>query len=239
MSLKIVISQPMYFPWVGFISQIAMADIVVWLDDAPFSKGSFTNRVQLKNQDNISWLTIPLLNKGKNSLIGDLKPSCDNFVSLHKNKLENLLRSCDHKNDALDLFERAWLSSQSLCQSIITSTELIIDELEIKRPQFLLSSSLPIFSLGSQRVLEIVQHLGGKCYITGHGAKNYLQHEDFEKAKIDVEYMVYGPYQWQQQAGPFNPFVSSLDLIANVDSDERKNCLYLKTKYWKRFLPTN
>ena len=83
-------------------------------------------------------------------------------------------------------------------------------------------------------MLEIVQYLSGDCYITGHGAKNYLQHEDFEKAKIDVEYMVYGPYQWPQQLGPFNPFVSSLDLIANVDACERKKCLHLKTQHWKK-----
>ena len=29
----VVISQPMYFPWVGFLSQISMASTIIWLDD--------------------------------------------------------------------------------------------------------------------------------------------------------------------------------------------------------------
>ena len=48
----VVISQPMYFPWVGFLSQISMASTIIWLDDVQFSKGSFTNRVQIKNSNN-------------------------------------------------------------------------------------------------------------------------------------------------------------------------------------------
>ena len=32
----VVISQPMYFPWPGFLAQLAIADVVVWtLLDAP------------------------------------------------------------------------------------------------------------------------------------------------------------------------------------------------------------
>ena len=44
----VVISQPMFFPWVGMFEQIALADVYVHYDDVQFSKGSFTNRVQLK-----------------------------------------------------------------------------------------------------------------------------------------------------------------------------------------------
>ena len=44
----VVISQPMYFPWVGMLEQMALADVWVHLDDAQFSKGGFFNRVQIK-----------------------------------------------------------------------------------------------------------------------------------------------------------------------------------------------
>ena len=44
----VVISQPMLFPWVGMFEQVALADVFVHYDDVQFSKGSFTNRVQLK-----------------------------------------------------------------------------------------------------------------------------------------------------------------------------------------------
>ena len=47
----VVISQPMYFPWIGFLSQLSMANTIIWLDDVQFSKGSFINRIQIKNQN--------------------------------------------------------------------------------------------------------------------------------------------------------------------------------------------
>ena len=57
----IVISQSMYFPWKGYLELISLADIFVIYDDVQFSKGSFTNRVQIKSPNGKqSWLTIPM-----------------------------------------------------------------------------------------------------------------------------------------------------------------------------------
>jgi hypothetical protein len=39
----VAISQPMYLPWPAFIEMMKLADVFLWLDDAQFSKGSFTN----------------------------------------------------------------------------------------------------------------------------------------------------------------------------------------------------
>ena len=47
--MKVVISQPMLFPWVGMLEQIMLADVFVHYADVQFSKGSFTNRVQIKD----------------------------------------------------------------------------------------------------------------------------------------------------------------------------------------------
>ena len=60
--MKVVISQPMFFPWVGFLEQMRLADVYVHYDDVQFSKGSFTNRVQIKTPEGFIWLTAPLRN---------------------------------------------------------------------------------------------------------------------------------------------------------------------------------
>ena len=56
---RVVISQPMLFPWVGLFEQIRAADVYVHYDDVQFSKGSFTNRVQIKTARGPRWLTVP------------------------------------------------------------------------------------------------------------------------------------------------------------------------------------
>ena len=58
--MNIVISQPMFFPWVGMFEQIRLADTYVHYSDVPFSKGSFVNRVQVKTAQGTPWMTVPL-----------------------------------------------------------------------------------------------------------------------------------------------------------------------------------
>ena len=60
----VVISQPMLFPWPGFFEQMMLADIYLWLDDAQFSRGSFTNRTRIVHGGAVKWLSIPLEGKG-------------------------------------------------------------------------------------------------------------------------------------------------------------------------------
>jgi hypothetical protein len=67
----------------------------------------------------------------------------------------------------------------------------------------------------SQRLRDMVLALHGTNYITGHGARNYLDHALFENAGIAVEYMRYEYIPYPQLHGAFTPYVTSLDLIAN------------------------
>ena len=57
----------------GFMSQLAMTDLIIWLDDVNFFKVWSTNGVQLKNKKHINLLSIPLQNKGKDQVIKNLK----------------------------------------------------------------------------------------------------------------------------------------------------------------------
>lgn len=234
--MNIVISQPMYFPWIGFISQLAMADVIIWLDDVEFSRGSFTNRVQLKSGTQSSWLTIPLCKKGKSQLIYDLQSAEPEIHDKHYSKLSHALSGCPYKRDAMSIFEETWKTKQSLSHIIIRSTELLLDKFLKNRPHTYLSSSLDICGTGSHRVLNLVKYFGGTTYITGHGAKNYLDHDAFASAGIIVEYMDYGPFFWPQKYGGFTPFVSSLDLIANVGSAQCNKHLVCRTLSWQQFI---
>jgi hypothetical protein len=80
---SIVISQPMYFPWVGFFEQMRLADVYVWLDDVQFSKGSFTNRVQVLLPDKQTWMTIPLADKTGRA-IRELSAAGDGWKASHR-----------------------------------------------------------------------------------------------------------------------------------------------------------
>ena len=78
-----------------------------------------------------------------------------------------------------------------------------------------------------------IQH--GTKYITGHGARNYLDHTLFENAGIAVDYMRYEYIPYPQLHGPFTPYVTSLDLIANCG--KRGSAIIRSTAVdWRQFV---
>ena len=77
------------------------------------------------------------------------------------------------------------------------------------------SADLHIAGSGSQRVLDIVKYFSGTNYVTGHGAANYLDHDSFSRAGVQVEYMEYQK-MLSTVARDFTPYVSALDLVMVV-----------------------
>ena len=86
------------------------------------------------------------------------------------------------------------------------------------RRRFLRSSEFGFKSHKSELVLDLIKAVGGTSYITGWGARDYLDHELLDRNGINVEYMDYQLSPYPQLHGPFCPYVSILDLIANVGS---------------------
>ena len=214
----VVISQPMLFPWVGMFEQIRQADVFVHYADVAFSKGSFVNRVQLKTATGWEWMTIPLVSRQLGDLIQDLvADDSEDWRRRHLQRLAELYRPAQYSEEMLELVRSVYDRSYSrLSDLLIASCDAVCEYFGLARQtRFLHSTELAIAGNSSQRVLNIVRHFDGTRYVTGHGAKNYLDHEAFEAAGIAVEYLDYRRLPYPQLHGPFNPHVSILDLIAN------------------------
>ena len=64
--MRVVISQPMYFPWLGQINQALLADVFVFYSDVQFARG-VSNRVQLLIDGKQEFITVPTVgSKRKN-----------------------------------------------------------------------------------------------------------------------------------------------------------------------------
>jgi hypothetical protein len=235
---KIVISQPFFFPWVGLFEQIRLADVYVHFDDAQFPLGrgrSFINRVEVKTPHGAQWLTVPVLRPGL-QLISEVVIGGDpRWRDKHIKTLTYNYSRTPFFREMMEIAESVFgLNTESLAAMNIYAIERISAYFGLGA-RFCLSSSYGIKSSSSAKVLELVQRLNGNVYITGHGAKNYLDHELFERNGIRVEYMDYQRTPYPQLYGEFNPHVSILDLIGNVG---RAGVEYIhsSTKYWKEFL---
>ncbi len=212
-----VISQSMYFPWVGLLEQIRLADVFVHYDDVQLTRG-FYNRVQVKTTQGIRWLTVPLRDFHRGQRIDEAQiDDREDWRQKHRDILKQAYRKAEFCDEMLNLVDCVFsLPAHSLADVSRNSILAIAEYFNISNScQFVESTSLQIEGRSSQRLLDIVQALAGNIYITGHGAKNYLDHELFEQAGVFIQYMKYRSTPYPQQHGDFTPYVTSLDLIAN------------------------
>jgi hypothetical protein len=235
--MNVVISQSMYFPWVGFLEQIRLANAFVQYDDVQFSRGSFTNRVQFKTSAGPRWLTVPLRGVQLGHRIDEvLLDNRSDWRGQHLAQLSEAYRNSPFFTDMLALVDSVFSQPATTLSELSHSSTMALAkyfDLTAHQHQYK-STEFGITGGGSQRVLDIVSRLGGNTYITGHGARNYLNHRTFEQVGIEVRYMNYLRLPYPQQHGQFTPYVSALDLVANCG---QVGISYIRstTINWKEF----
>lgn len=228
----------MFFPWIGMLEQIRLADVYVHYSDVAFSKGSFVNRVQVKTANDAVWMTVPLRGLRLGQRICDVPVNDDrDWRRKHRELLRQAYAQAPFRDDMLAIVDDVYGQRHATLDKLSTASTMALCEyfdLAAGR-RFVDIRELDLPGEGSGRVLDIVLALGGNRYITGLGAKNYLDHESFDQAGIRVDYMNYQKTPYPQQHGEFTPYVSALDLVANAGKDGIR---YIDsgTISWKEYL---
>ena len=181
-STKVVISQSMYFPWVGLLKQIKIADIFIHYNDVQLARG-FANRIQIKTDQGTKWLTVPLKNRHRGQTIEEtLIDNESNWKRKHIEFLKSAYFRAPYKKEMLQL------EDQVLCQDLVKLSDMASEStmalagyfgLE-DRTTFLDSKNLRVLGSNSQRLLDLCKRVEAVQYVTGHGASNYLNHDIFE-----------------------------------------------------------
>ena len=226
----------MFFPWRGIFEQISLSDIYVHYDDVQFPLGrSFMSRIQIKTLNGVQWLTIPVIRNGIEPINKVLVDNTQNWRHKHLKTLEQSYNKAPYFDDMINIVDLTYkLDTHLLAELNCFAIEKISDYFGLKT-SFRNSSELMIPASSSEKLLKIVQLLKGNIYITGHGARNYLDYMLFEKNEIRVEYMDYKRSPYPQLYGDFDPHVTILDLIANTGK-EGFRWLDSGTVHWREFI---
>ena len=227
---KVVISQPVFFGWPGFYQLIAHADKLVWLDDAQFPKGWYTHRARVSTSSGSHWLTIPLAKAPLDTSIMNMQVLLP-FQEILSRKLFSYLGHLPFHHEANEIFSLA-CSRSRLVDISIASSELVLSKALSLNPETYTSSRLKVEGSSWKRVLKICKSLRATEYITGHGAKNYLLHEEFESNGISVRYIDYNVVPWREVSSRS----SILDLIATVGLSGVSSYISSGLINWQDFL---
>jgi WbqC-like protein family len=216
--MNVVILQPSYIPWRGYFDQIRRADLFIFYDDVQYDKHGWRNRNQIKTIQGKQWLTIPVHSKGVTDGIAIKDVRIDWSQSWPKKHL-NALTFAYAKAPFFRAYQ-PWLASvyerrdEFLADFTIGTTIELASILGIEHTEFMRSSAIPgIDGQKTDRLIQILQHVGAKHYISGPSARGYLEPEKFEIAGISLEFMQYNYPEYRQLHPPYDPFVTILDLL--------------------------
>ena len=216
--MTVVILQPSYIPWRGYFEQIRRADLFIFYDDVQYDKHGWRNRNQIKTSQGKQWLTIPVHSKGVTEGI----PIKDVRIDWSKSWPKKHLNALTYAYAKAPFFAsyQPWLVSvyerrdEFLADFTIDTTIELAGMLGIGDTKFMRSSHIPgIHGQKTNCLIQILQHVGAKHYLSGPSARDYIEREKFEEAGIALEFIEYDYPKYPQIYPPYDPFVTILDLL--------------------------
>lgn len=235
--MNAVISQSMYFPWVGLLEQVRLADVFAHYDDVQFTRG-FYNRVQVKTQHGVQWITVPLRDQHRGQLIDEVMIDDRlDWRTQHVGVLKQAYAKTPFCKEMLEVVDAVFsLPAKSLADVARHSIVALAAYFGLdQETRFVRSRELGVGGSSSQRLRDLCIALDADVYITGHGARNYLDHQIFEDKGIEVRYMKYDCVPYPQLHGDFTPYVTGLDLVANCGKEGR-SVIQSEATNWKAFI---
>lgn len=218
-TIRTVILQPGFIPWLGFFELMYKCDVFIFLDDVQFTKRDWRSRNRIKTPDGPKWLTLPVKTKGRFSqLIKDTElDNSKNWPSQHLKTIKMNYSRSPYFNTLYPKIEEIYNCSWNLLFDIdIALIKLLIKELCLK-PELLRSSETKTSTkeTGKDKIIKICEAVGATHFYSGAAGKTIYDFESFEKHNIVLEFQQYQHPEYKQLWGNFVSYLSVMDLIFN------------------------
>lgn len=209
--------QPVYLPWLGLFHKIALADHFVWFDDVQYQTKDWNNRNKIKTQNGPVWLSVPVQRKNhfdikvRDVLIDNSKP----WWKKHYRSIEFAYQKAPYFETYIgffkDLYNTRWERLSDLNREIF---DFFLTCLEISVPITTLTD-MNLTETKSELVLAMCKAEQADIYIFGGEGKNYADVDAFTAENITPYFQEYAHPEYTQLHGPFEPYMSVLDLLFN------------------------
>lgn len=219
MKNKCAIMQPHFLPWSGYFNLISKVDKFIFLDDAQYSKNSWQNRNYILSNSKKFLINIPVK---KSPLDTRIKDKLIDKKNNWKNKITKILLQSYSKSqyhDDLKELVDYFLSIKSdyLSDYNIKLIKFITKKIKIKN-EFLYSSEFNFSQKRTNKLINILEKLNVKEYLSPIGAKDYLIKDKFENLtdiKLSFNKFKVKKYNQSNQT-KFVENLSIIDVVANL-----------------------
>ena len=131
-------------------------------------------------------------------------------------KLENSYLDTPYFNKYETKLEKIYMNMyDKLIDLNLEIIYFLMDAFNIKT-KLVFSSELGLTSRSTQRLVDIVESLGGDTYLSGSFGKNYLDISQFKEKNIKLEFQDFKHPVYKQNYDGFIPNMSSIDMLFNT-----------------------
>ncbi len=211
----ITIHQPDFCPWLGFFDRWAKSDLFIILDDVQFLRRGWHHRDRIITAHGIQWLTVPVIKKGRyEQRIMDVV--IDNQSTWHKKHIKTI--SAAYKKAPFftyvfnNLCKVYMQGHKKLIELNMDFLKTCADMLGITTP-FVLASSLGVNKKSNERLIHLIQAVGGDTYLSGTGARDYLNETTFTRNNVQVLWQKYKHPVYLQLHKGFQEKLSIIDFL--------------------------
>ncbi|RZD46430.1 MAG: hypothetical protein CXT78_04235 [Thaumarchaeota archaeon] len=218
-------------PWTGFFHKILKSDIHVIMDTNQLPRGKdFVVRNRIKTENGSKWLRVTVLEKNKMAQIRNVNiNNSTKWKEKHWNSINNNYSKSPYFSEFEDqfkkIFQKEWKNLLELNMEIIF---LIMKILRIKT-KIIMESELNINTSSTQEILDILDKLNAKKYLTGDGSgsKKILEGNEnkFMEKNIEIIYQKFNPPEYSQLYEEFLPNLSICDMLFNIGSKNTRMIL--------------
>jgi len=222
--------QPNYLPWLGFFDKMRQCDIFIIEDTVQFEYHGFTNRNRIKSTSGPVWLTVPVEAGHSRQAIAQIKIANNadrrwrmrHYGTLHAN-YATALHWKKYRDFFKYVYERTWDSLLELNIFVIKEIMRVLKT----DCQLVMASSLDVHGQKDRLLIEQCKKLGAGLYLSGVGAKNYLDPKRFADEGISVAFQDFTYPTYPQLHGPFIPNLSVVDYLLCMEDYDWKSGMTL------------
>ena len=230
--MRVVVLQSNYIPWKGYFDLINDADVFCFYDEVQYTKNDWRNRNKIYSKNGLQWLTIPIPADAVKLKISEVALPPAKWMSDHYKAMALSYGRAPYFAQLKEVMDDIYFKTEfkTLSEFNHYTTQKIASYIGINT-KFDNSANYTLKNDKLERLISLLVDLKATEYISGPAAKDYLAgHEQlFNDKGIKLIYKTYSGYKpYKQLTEPFEPAVSILDLIANIEKSEIGNHIWNK-----------
>jgi WbqC-like protein family len=216
---RTVIHQPDFLPYLGFFHRLLSCELLILLDNVQFvqnNRDGWTHRDKIKTPSGAKWLTISVKKAPWNTAIRDIQvATTTNWRDANLKLIKGNYQGAPYFKEIYPYMEELYhYECDTLCQFTIRSIEILMRLLDIRVP-LLFASALSPQGNKSELLLDVLRKVSATHYLSGSGAKCYLDPKLFAEAGIEIIWQNFSHPVYHQLHGNFIPYLSSIDVLFN------------------------